>query len=253
MSDYKAFGRNVKAVGDSGEVEAIIATFDVIDKDRDVTRKGFFGTQPTAIVWAHDWTAPIGKGSITETDVDARFNGKFFLNTTRGKDAWETVKAMGDMQEWSYGFDILDGGSEKGQLDGQDVRFLQASASGSAGAKVYEVSPVLVGAGEGTGTVELRAFDPDKTAGMPFVDEIDQAAREVAACYKRAVEIADLRAESGKTLGVESRRRLIDLNLALADLKGSVDALLTVEDDRSKHIRAEFVRYQALARRITLT
>jgi hypothetical protein len=51
------------------------------------------------------------------------------------------------MQEWSYGFDVLD--YDFTTIDGQRVRVLKKL-------KVYEVSPVLLGAGIGTRTVTVK-------------------------------------------------------------------------------------------------
>ena len=38
------------------------------------------------------------------------FDGGFFLETDAGLEAYKTVKAMGTLQEWSWGFRVVDAG-----------------------------------------------------------------------------------------------------------------------------------------------
>jgi len=137
--------------GEPGEFEAVFATLNVIDLDNDVTVPGAF-TEDEAVriaAWGHNWgTLPVGKGNIREEDDQAIVGGKFFLQTAAGKEHYETVKALGELQEWSYSFSILD--EEKGEFEGKDVNFLKKL-------EVYEVSPVMLGAGIGTHTTDIKA------------------------------------------------------------------------------------------------
>ena len=50
----------------------------------------------------------------------ATFKGEFFMDTESGKEAYNLVKAMGDLQQWSFGFKVDD--SEYGKLkkDGEE-------------------------------------------------------------------------------------------------------------------------------------
>ncbi len=154
----------IKDVGAEGEVEAVVATLHVVDKDGDLTLPGFFGTQPTKIVSGHDWSQILlGKGTVTDEDGEtAIFRGR--LNLDDPAAAQLHTKLRFDMDhpppliEWSYGFKILPGGSRPaGDQDPDGARqILQPRPDGTPGAKVWEVSPVLVGAGEGTRTVAVK-------------------------------------------------------------------------------------------------
>ena len=79
---------------DKGLVRAVLATFDVVDKDGDITRAGFFGDQPDVpILWGHDWgMMPLGLANITEKDGTAVLDGALNLNTQAGRDALEVLK-----------------------------------------------------------------------------------------------------------------------------------------------------------------
>lgn len=141
---------------DQGRVQAVFATFNVKDLDDDVTLPGAFQTGAPVRISAFNHTSwggalPVGKGTISETDAGAVLDGQFFMNTQAGRDTFETVKQMGELQEWSYGYDILE--SSEGQLDGETVTFLKSLV-------VYEVSPVLLGAGIETRTLALKASGP---------------------------------------------------------------------------------------------
>ncbi len=104
------------------------------------------------MVWAHKWDMPIGKGSIKQDKDKATFEGEFFMDTESGKEAYNLVKAMGDLQQWSFGYRVND--SERGKFkkgDNElDARYLKDLS-------VYEVSPVLVGANQDTYTMAIKS------------------------------------------------------------------------------------------------
>ncbi len=247
---------SVKDVTKDGELEAVVATLGVVDKDRDVTEKGFFGTQDTKIVSGHDWNQILlGKGVVTDEDgKEARFTGR--LNLEDSDAAQLHAKLRFDLEvpppliEWSYGFSILDGGSRSGKFSGEDVRFLQPREDGTPGSKIYEVSPVLVGAGEGTRTVGVksatelvtalleagltpkqlsnlsdrfgfpwaadRLFDEDE--GKTFAEQLSGTVVSVGAALDRASAIAKARAENttgSRTLGTATLERLTELAVDL--------------------------------------
>lgn len=146
----------LKDDGEAGEFRAVFSTFDVIDRDGDVTIAGAFkdGQKVRISYWGHRWQdLPTGIGEIHSDDEKAWVDGRFFLDTQAGLETYKTVKNLGDLQEWSYGFDIIE--SEDGEVEGQKVRILKDL-------DVYEVSPVLLGAGIGTQTVAIKAQREDE-------------------------------------------------------------------------------------------
>ena len=154
--DIKSIDLEIKN-DEKGEVAAVFSVFDKIDSDGDIVKAGSiksgFKSGDVPMVWAHKWDMPIGKGQITQDNDKATFKGQFFMDTESGKEAYNLVKAMGDLQQWSFGFKVDD--SEYGKLkkDGeeeQDVRYLK-------GLTVYEVSPVLVGANQETYTMAIKS------------------------------------------------------------------------------------------------
>lgn len=150
--DTKNFSVEIKDAT-KGEVEALFSTYNVIDKDMDVTLPGAFtdGAPVKISAYGHaSWSGvpPVGKGSVHDTGNGAVLKGRFFLDTAAGKDTFTTVKELGHLQEWSYGYDVLE--SEFGEFEGKHVRFLKKL-------KVHEVSPVLIGAGVGTMTLSTKS------------------------------------------------------------------------------------------------
>jgi hypothetical protein len=155
-----------------GLVTAVFCTFDVIDLDGDVIAKEAIpdGASVRISAYNHEsWNAamPVGKGIIRTTATEAILEGQFFLNTTHGRDAFETVKEMGDLQEWSWGFDIED--AEPATVDGRTVRRIKRTV-------VHEVSPVLLGAGLHTRTLATKGAAVHKKNG--FVPTHDSAVVE---------------------------------------------------------------------------
>lgn len=136
-----------------GEVEAVFATLNVKDKDGDVTLPGAFQNGAEAIISAYNhktWEGalPVGKGTIQEVGDQAVFKGQFFMDTQLGRDTFAVVKHLGNRQEWSYGFKVED--SENGEFEGKSARLLKKM-------HVFEVSPVMRGAGVNTHTMYAKA------------------------------------------------------------------------------------------------
>jgi len=158
----------IKADGEPGSFRAVFATFDTVDHDGDVTSQGAFkdGQQVRIAYWGHRWQdLPVGRGEIHQDEEQAWVDGQFFLDTTAGKETYQTVKNLGELQEWSYGFDIEE--SHLGEFDGQDVQFLDRL-------EVYEVSPVMLGAGIGTRTERIKEKDATDSDGEPDNAESDE-------------------------------------------------------------------------------
>jgi hypothetical protein len=166
-----------------GEVTASVASLDTPDRDGDLFARGAFRPSPVALsFWGHDTVTadapPVGAGTISEQDGRAVFEGRFFLNTTRAREAYETLKGMGEGARWSFGF-------PRGTAETRDP----TPAERRQGARrVYtavfpiEASPVLVPAGHGTGTLALRSLDTEaavRAAGVKTLKSV-MAEREIS-------------------------------------------------------------------------
>ena len=147
---------HVKLLSGPGEFECCFATLGVVDHDGDWIARRAFKRQAVRIAsWGHDWGAlPVGRGAIREEGDEALCRGAFFLDTEGGRETYATLKGLDDLAQFSFGFDILDSGP--GKVDGQPVRILRKL-------EVYEVSPVLLGAGINT---RLTAIAKARTGGM---------------------------------------------------------------------------------------
>lgn len=206
-----------------GEVEAVFATLGVVDKDNDVTQKGAFteGAQVVISSYNHkSWEGapPVGMGTVHEIGNEVIMKGRFFLNTQAGRDHFEVVKELGSRQEWSYGFNVDD--SEQGDHEGKSVRVLKKMS-------VFEVSPVMRGAGVGTRTTYAKSFG----------DEISEAVDAVTVAVKSAERVVALRAEKGKELSQVNKTRLEELVKATEQLKSLLNAE-EQDDDNSDELDA---------------
>lgn len=136
-----------------GEVVAAFSIFNELDTDGDVVLSSAFKDgQEVGMVWSHQWgSRAIGKGTIRVQDDRAVFDGKFFTDTFDGAEAYKTVKNMGGLQEWSWGFRVTD--SDIVEDEDSPLGYKRIIK----GTEVYEVSPVLVGANRNTGTLSVKA------------------------------------------------------------------------------------------------
>jgi hypothetical protein len=156
VGERKSLGRVEIKDADKGTFAALIAQFNVVDTDGDVTNSGAFPEGKAVPVSSYGHTSwegqlPVGTATLRQTRTEAIAEGRFYLDTSGGKDTWATLKAMqsdGHPSEWSYGYDATE--YSFGEFEGQRVRFLKA-------VDVFEVSPVLRGAGIGTRTLSVKS------------------------------------------------------------------------------------------------
>ena len=148
---------DIELKDDSGQVEAVFSIFNSLDSDGDVVMPGAvksgFKNDQVPMVWSHKWDMPIGKGTIKQDSDKAVFKGEFFMDTESGKEAYNLVKNMGDMQQWSFGYKVND--SDFGKAD--DKAGEETNARYLKDLTVYEVSPVLVGANQDTYTLAIKS------------------------------------------------------------------------------------------------
>ena len=189
-----------------GQISVVFATMNIVDKDGDVTLPGFYGEQTVAMVPVHDWDhVPIGKGLTVEVGEEAVADIQMNLEIQAAKDWLSQIKfdlTHGKpIQEYSYGFKVLEGGSRQGTFNGKNVRFLQPREGNIPGSKIWEVSPVLVGAGEKTRTLSAKG------APMKFSEEILSVLDAAEELVSRGKSLADLRAKDGRELSTSSKER----------------------------------------------
>ena len=141
----------------TGRITAVFATLHVVDLDGDVTEPGAFTDGAPVMIsdWNHtSWGAakPVGKGFIYENGSEAILEGQFFMNTTHGRDAFETVKELGELASFSYGFDVDDAVKAP-----RDSRYGPEHRRTLRKMTVHEVSPVLVAAGINTRLLAIKS------------------------------------------------------------------------------------------------
>jgi HK97 family phage prohead protease len=147
MEKKKIQSSGMKLLSKEGSFQAIFSRFNEVDKQGDITLPGAFedGEQVKIAAWGHDWgSLPVGRGVIHQDGEKAWVDGEFFLDTEAGFETYKTIKNLGDLAEWSYGFDILDSEHKDGY---RILKKLQC----------FEVSPVLVGAGNRTMTQSIKS------------------------------------------------------------------------------------------------
>ncbi len=173
---YKASSGQINLDEAQGIVECFVAGIGNKDSVGDVCSSGAFTKsllrRKPRVVWGHNWNDPIGKVlEIYEVPPsDPRLPGKmraagigglyarvqFNLNSEKGREAFANVAFFGEDQEWSIGYKTI-----RAQFD-------QASqANILSEVELYEVSPVLHGANQLTGTISIKADEVGMTSSSP--------------------------------------------------------------------------------------
>lgn len=204
----------VKAMDDAGHGLAKIATLSAIDHDGDTYIKGAFawkegGSQWVSILPSHNRGAmPFGKARVYEEGDAAYAELHLNLDAEAGREWHAALKfdlAKGSaVQEWSYGFGVLDKADES--RDGQPVRVLKRL-------DVHEVSPVLRGAGIGTGTLSL------KSRGA-FGLQIEAVIAEIDDIVERAGGVKALREAEGRGMSKARLDQLAEIKRRLDEIVG---------------------------------
>jgi len=162
---YKASAGTFNLDEAQGIVECFVAGIGNKDSVGDVCATGAFAKsllrRKPRVVWGHNWNDPIGKVlDIYEVPAsDPRLPTKmkmagigglyakvqFNLQSEKGREAFANVAFFGEEQEWSIGYKTL-----RAQYD----QNMQANILYEV--ELYEVSPVLHGANQLTGTISVK-------------------------------------------------------------------------------------------------
>ena len=220
-----------------------IATLNVRDKDGDVTLPGAFEDGKTVLVSAYmhsSWEGrlPVGKAVIREDGEEVIAEGQFNLKTSEGRDTYEAVKFSGELQEWSYGFYTLE--AEEGMQDDEVVRFLKKL-------DVKEISPVLVGAGENTATLAIKAD------GLPYAEQAEAVLAAVDELATRTRLLADLRRKEGRDISETHRSNIGKLLKTLGEIAERLQTIINEpgEKDQAAEINQLFLRFSRTKTKIS--
>lgn len=225
---------------DKGEISAVFSTFNVVDKDGDLTLPGAIKDGMEVVISAyghqsHYGALPVGKGVIRTTKTEAILDGAFFMDTTHGADAFKVVKELGELQEWSYSLHNV----TRKSVEEDGRRYWVIEDIGL----IKEVSPVLIGAGVDTRTLVAK--------GLKFTEEGDAVLAAVKSYLDRAGEVMALRGAKGRPqLGEESTALVTELDDALKQLHDLLsDPAPAGEDNSEEPTAAVKAAEDALLRR----
>jgi HK97 family phage prohead protease len=195
-TEFKAISGQINVDEVQGIVECFVSGIGNKDSVGDIVLPGAFTEslkrRKPRVVWGHDWNHPIGKVlEIYEVPAsDPRLPAKmrqagigglfarvqFNLKSDKGREAFANVAFYGMDQEWSIGYKTLDA-----------IYDNQRRANLLREVELYEVSPVLHGANQLTGTISIKTeqqFDENdfksfsSIAETQFVEYLDSLTDE---------------------------------------------------------------------------
>lgn len=176
-TEYKAIDNGQINVDEAeGVVECFVAGIGNKDGVGDICAPGCFTEslkrRKPRVVWGHNWNEPIGKVleiyEVTPNDPRLPMKMKragigglyarvqFNMKSERGKQAFLDISFFGNEQEWSIGYKTLDAEYDSNR---------QANVLKEV--ELYEVSPVLHGANQLTGTISIKS---EEKANEPIRD-----------------------------------------------------------------------------------
>jgi len=147
-----------------GAFRAVVATYNVVDNDGDVSIPGALDTSKSVFVspWNHSSVdesradLPVGAATITTVGDKAITEGHFYVNSDWGRKAYEMTKSLFDdgLGEWSYAFRVPPGGAS---TDSKDLSEWPGAQRILRKVTPFEVSLVFAGAGIGTQTLSVKS------------------------------------------------------------------------------------------------
>lgn len=175
-----------KAMGDSGTFEGYAAMFGNVDLGGDIVERGAFKefakrrNGKIIVLNQHRPSDPIGLAEVEQDDRGLKFTGQLVLESASARSAHALMKA-GVLDEMSFGYDILAGGSETTK---SGIRMLKAL-------KLIEISPVTFAMNPLAGIDSVKARDELFTGGnLPSLKQFEEFLREAGASKTQAAAIA---------------------------------------------------------------
>lgn len=177
-SEIEAKSLAPPTLADQGQVEAIVATLDTVDRDYDVIPRDAFPSGAKVKMSSYDHSSinalrygsgfpdqpPVGKGAIFIEGDKAIFRGQYNMETIAGREAFLTAKAMGADQEWSFGYRKLQVDRPSNELAAKGAKRVLSKLG------PLEVSPVLLAGGVGTRTVALKSASDEAKETVPLIE-----------------------------------------------------------------------------------
>ena len=165
-TQYKSMPGQISTNEALGIVECFTAAIGNKDSVGDICLPGCFDSslrrRKPRVVWGHNWNEPIGKvldiyevgPNDPRLPAKMRANGvgglytrvQFNLKSERGREAFNNITFFGEEQEWSIGYKTLDAFFDS-----------KKQANLLKEVELYEVSPVLHGANQLTGTISIKS------------------------------------------------------------------------------------------------
>lgn len=229
MKDFNLY--KVKAASDIKDVDSnkrqvavYLSTFDQIDADNDMIKKGAFAksisergpesasNRKIAFLRHHDWDWQIGKWLSLEEDDKGLFAVGELGRSTKGNDAFLDYED-GIIREHSIGFQYM----------ADKIRWIDDNSKEEGGywmiseVKLYEGSAVTFGANEYTNVVDV-------VKGENRVEVADKIAKEIEGVIK------------GLTNGKGTDERLFELEMKLKFLNAKLLTLAKTEPQNVKHL-----------------
>lgn len=230
-TQYKAIPGQISTNDSKGIVECFVAAIGNKDSVGDICLPGCFNgslsRRKPRVVWGHNWNEPIGKvleiyevgPNDPRLPVKMRTNGvgglfakvQFNLASEKGREAFANVKFFGEEQEWSIGYKTLDA-----------VFDAQKQANMLKEVELYEVSPVLHGANQLTGTISIKS---DK-----LNDSNTETKNQQGPCWPGYKQVGMKKGKGGKMvpncvpIDGKSEEEQEDEKSALRDPKGGLTA-----------------------------
>lgn len=175
--EFKALSGQLNVDEAKGIVECFVAAVGNKDSVGDIVAPGAFDgslkRRTPRVVWGHDWNHPIGKvleiyevgpkdNRLPQKMREAGVGGvyarvQFNLKSERGREAFNSVLFFGEDQEWSIGYKTLD-----------SIYSPERQANVLKEVELYEVSPVLHGANQLTGTISIKSANGEGSRVTSF-------------------------------------------------------------------------------------
>lgn len=174
----------LKDADEKGKFFGYVSVFNNIDLGNDIIEPGAFQKFKTTkdghvrMFFYHDMSQLAGKAKVTQDEKGLHVEGQLNLNVGYVREKYEFMKD-GTLDGMSVGFDILPGGSEWVEKDGDYIRVIKA-------AELWEGSIVPFGMNPEATIESIKTFD------LQDIRTLENIAKENGCSRSTAVAISSL-------------------------------------------------------------
>lgn len=190
--ERKAFGFEVKEIGEAGQFSGYASVYNVIDHGGDIVEPGAFAKTikergEVPILWSHRSHEPIGMGTLQDTESGLIINGRLVLDLPEGQNAYTRLKS-GIVRGLSIGYEALTAPIVEGVRHLKEIRLREVSLCVFPMNEFAQITAVKAEAEQSLESKLLAFIEEEIKAGRRLSEDTLAQLHSVMAMHQAAMD-----------------------------------------------------------------